>query len=65
MRSLNQLLQCRTTKGWSSDERYLVREYLDGDGRLLEDPQEWCELVGMVVLGVKDIPLSSREAGWD
>ena len=64
MRSLRKLLNCKTTKGWSVEERCLVREYLDGDGRLLEDSNEWCELVGMMVFGVKDIPLSSKEAGW-
>jgi len=63
MRSLRKLLSLKTTKGWSADERYLVREYLDEDGRLLEEADEWCLLVGMMIFGVKDIPLSSKEAG--
>jgi hypothetical protein len=64
MRSLSKLLSCKTTKDWTSEEYCLVREYLDGEGRYLEESHEWCMLVGMLIFGEKNIPLSSKEAGW-
>lgn len=64
MHDLKWLLRQTSTKMWSEEEKKYVRDYLKGDGRLLEEAEEWCLLVGMLTFGIKSIPLSSKEAVW-